>query len=140
MPESTKGLKFNLKGDKKTSKKKKSKRKRPVGADEEEDGTKETVKKLQQQQQEQQQQEDEEVEVSVTTEASEKEEEQESDDDDDMTPAEKRAMKFKDAKLQRDTVAVVSRNHRDRIEEFNEKLGALTELNDLPRISAAGNG
>jgi hypothetical protein len=26
------------------------------------------------------------------------------------------------------------------VEQFNEKLGKLTELNDIPRVSAAGNG
>jgi len=31
-------------------------------------------------------------------------------------------------------------SHRERVEQFNEKLGSLTELNDIPRVSAAGNG
>jgi hypothetical protein len=31
-------------------------------------------------------------------------------------------------------------SHRERVEQFNEKLGQLTELNDIPRVSAAGNG
>ena len=30
--------------------------------------------------------------------------------------------------------------HRDRIEMFNMRLGQMTEHNDIPRISAAGNG
>ena len=30
--------------------------------------------------------------------------------------------------------------HRDRIEMFNLRLGQMTEHNDIPRISAAGNG
>jgi len=33
-----------------------------------------------------------------------------------------------------------SMSHRERVEQFNEKLGSLTELNDIPRVSAAGNG
>ena len=33
-----------------------------------------------------------------------------------------------------------SMSHRERVEQFNEKLGKLTELNDIPRVSAAGNG
>ena len=32
------------------------------------------------------------------------------------------------------------KSFRDRIEEFNSKLSTLTEHNDIPRISAAGNG
>ncbi len=31
-------------------------------------------------------------------------------------------------------------SHRDRIEKFNQTLGMMTEHNDIPRISAAGNG
>lgn len=27
-----------------------------------------------------------------------------------------------------------------RVEQFNEHLSSLTELNDIPRVSAAGNG
>ena len=34
----------------------------------------------------------------------------------------------------------VSKSHRDRLDELNEKLASLTEHNDIPRISAAGNG
>lgn len=33
-----------------------------------------------------------------------------------------------------------SLSHRERVEQFNEQLGKLTELNDIPRVSAAGNG
>lgn len=34
----------------------------------------------------------------------------------------------------------LSMSHRERVEQFNEKVGSLTELNDIPRVSAAGNG
>ena len=37
-------------------------------------------------------------------------------------------------------VSYDSMSHRERVEQFNEKLGKLTELNDIPRVSAAGNG
>ncbi len=30
--------------------------------------------------------------------------------------------------------------HRDRIKKMNERLSKMTEFNDIPRISAAGNG
>eukprot|EP00956_Cyclotella_meneghiniana_P027265 scaffold60795_cov20-Cyclotella_meneghiniana.AAC.1 len=32
---------------------------------------------------------------------------------------------------------VVKLSHRERVEELNEMLGSLTELNDIPRVSAA---
>lgn len=30
--------------------------------------------------------------------------------------------------------------YRERVEEYNERLSKLTEHNDIPRVSAAGNG
>jgi protein FAM32A len=42
---------------------------------------------------------------------------------------------------QRDDIAKGSElTHRDKIKKLNEKLSKLTEFNDIPRISAAGNG
>ncbi len=35
---------------------------------------------------------------------------------------------------------IVSKTHRERVEEYNIKLASMTEHNDLPRVSAAGNG
>ena len=35
---------------------------------------------------------------------------------------------------------VLSKTHRERIDEFNQYLSVLTEHNDIPRVSAAGNG
>ena len=35
---------------------------------------------------------------------------------------------------------IASQSHRERVETFNTKLSKLTELNDIPRVSAAGNG
>lgn len=35
---------------------------------------------------------------------------------------------------------LVQTSYRDRIEKFNNRLATTTEHNDLPRISAAGNG
>lgn len=32
------------------------------------------------------------------------------------------------------------KTYREKVNEFNEKLSTLTEHNDIPRISAAGNG
>ena len=60
--------------------------------------------------------------------------------DEDLTAAEKKALKFKADQARREMEKVVKLNHRERVEQFNEKLGQLTELNDIPRVSAAGNG
>ena len=34
----------------------------------------------------------------------------------------------------------LSKSHRQRVMELNDKLSKLTEFNDIPRTSAAGNG
>ena len=62
------------------------------------------------------------------------------DEDDDLTEAERRAMRFKSEKEMRDLEKVAKLSHRERIDEFNSKLSELTEHNDIPRVSAAGNG
>ena len=62
------------------------------------------------------------------------------DDDDDMTEAERKALKYKLEREKQECEKVAQKSHRERIEEFNEKLGNLTEHNDIPRVSAAGNG
>ncbi|KAL3795820.1 hypothetical protein ACHAW5_004770 [Stephanodiscus triporus] len=61
-------------------------------------------------------------------------------DDEGLTAAEKRSRKFKIQRERKEMEHVVSMSHRERVEQFNEKLGKLTELNDIPRVSAAGNG
>uniref|UniRef100_A0A7S1D8Y5 DUF1754-domain-containing protein n=1 Tax=Cyclophora tenuis TaxID=216820 RepID=A0A7S1D8Y5_CYCTE len=61
-------------------------------------------------------------------------------DDDEMTDAERRALKFKEDRELQELEAAAQKSHRDRVEEFNEKLSKLTEHNDIPRVSAAGNG
>jgi len=62
------------------------------------------------------------------------------DDDDDLTAAEKKTLKRKMEREKLELEKVARKSHRERIEEFNDKLGSLTELNDIPRVSAAGNG
>jgi protein FAM32A len=55
--------------------------------------------------------------------------------DDELTEAEKKALQ---KRLERETAElekIAAKSHRERIEEFNEKLGNLTELNDIPRVS-----
>jgi protein FAM32A len=65
---------------------------------------------------------------------------QQSDPEEELTEAEKKALKFKSKQAKREMEQVVKLSHRERVEQFNEKLGSLTELNDIPRVSAAGNG
>lgn len=68
------------------------------------------------------------------------EEDEQVDPEDFLTDAEKRyrkAMRDREVEMARDATRMT---HREKIEEFNAKLGALTEHNDIPRVSAAGNG
>lgn len=58
----------------------------------------------------------------------------------DMTAAERKAMERKKERIRIDNQKLAQKSHRERIEEFNEKLGSATEHNDIPRVSAAGNG
>ncbi|VEU41743.1 unnamed protein product [Pseudo-nitzschia multistriata] len=63
-----------------------------------------------------------------------------SDDEDELTDAEKKALKFKKERQQEENKKIAAQSHRERVEALNEKLGNMTELNDIPRVSAAGNG
>mmetsp|Transcript_5625 Transcript_5625/g.5057 ORF Transcript_5625/g.5057 Transcript_5625/m.5057 type:complete len:131 (+) Transcript_5625:30-422(+) len=36
--------------------------------------------------------------------------------------------------------SIVKKSYRDRIDEYNNKLSSMTEHNDVPKVSAAGNG
>ena len=62
------------------------------------------------------------------------------DDDDDLTEVEKRSLKIKQIREEQDLKKLATKSHRERIEQFNDQLGQLTEHNDIPRVSAAGNG
>lgn len=61
-------------------------------------------------------------------------------DNDDLTEAERRHKKRALQKRKDEVAKVVEKTHRERVDEFNDQLGSLTEHNDIPRISAAGNG
>jgi protein FAM32A len=63
-----------------------------------------------------------------------------SDEDEELTAAEKRSKSFKQKRERKEMEKIVSMSHRERVETFNAKLGELTEHNDIPRVSAAGNG
>ena len=58
-----------------------------------------------------------------------------------LTEAQKKHKeKIKTKVEEREVKAVSNKSYRERIEEFNYKLSITTEHNDIPRISAAGNG
>ncbi len=62
------------------------------------------------------------------------------DDLDHLTPAQKRH-ELKKRKLEgKLSKEVIEGSYRERVEKFNYKLSTMTEHNDIPRISAAGNG
>lgn len=61
-------------------------------------------------------------------------------DDDEMTLAERAAYKKKQERELKELELIAKKSHRERVEAYNEKLSQLTEHNDIPRVSAAGNG
>lgn len=57
-----------------------------------------------------------------------------------LTDAQRR-VKDKQRQLEeRQLKKLAAKPYRERVEEYNEKLSKLTEHNDIPRVSAAGNG
>lgn len=57
-----------------------------------------------------------------------------------LTESQKRHMKKKREAELKEIKNSVKTSYRERIENFNLKLSTLTEHNDIPRVSAAGNG
>lgn len=59
-----------------------------------------------------------------------------------LTEAQKRHMakKLKRESAQGAAGEIIKTTYRERVENFNMKLSTLTEHNDIPRVSAAGNG
>jgi len=57
-----------------------------------------------------------------------------------LTAAQKRHMLKKREMEAKEVKLVTETTYRNRIEDFNMKLATMTEHNDIPRISAAGNG
>ncbi|EEC50876.1 predicted protein [Phaeodactylum tricornutum CCAP 1055/1] len=60
--------------------------------------------------------------------------------DEELTNAEKKAEEKRIERERQDLKNIAKKSHRERVEEFNERLGSQTEHNDIPRVSAAGNG
>ena len=108
------GGKLSLKGDKKKkSKKKKSK-------------SKHDKKKSSR---------DEEAAAAAAAAATNNSSDDDDDDEDEMTEAERKAQKYKQKAEKKDLEKAAKQSHRDRVEEFSQKLSELTELNDIPRVS-----
>lgn len=57
-----------------------------------------------------------------------------------LTPSQKRHQQRKIEKEREEAKKLSKTSFRDRVDIFNNKLAAMTEHNDIPRISAAGNG
>jgi protein FAM32A len=57
-----------------------------------------------------------------------------------MTEAQRIHKEKRMATEEKELKKFIKTTHRDRIEMFNMRLGQMTEHNDIPRISAAGNG
>ena len=60
--------------------------------------------------------------------------------DDYLTEAQKRNLQKKSEADLRQAKKLTKLTYRERLEQFNYKLSIKTEHNDIPRISAAGNG
>ena len=108
------GGKLSLKGDKKKGKKKKSK-------------SKHDKKKSSR---------DEEAAAAAAAAAAANDSNGSDVDEDEMTEAERKAQKYKQQAEKKDLEKVAKQSHRDRVEEYSQKLSQLTELNDIPRVSA----
>ncbi|KAL7526495.1 hypothetical protein ACHAWF_001792 [Thalassiosira exigua] len=119
------GGKLSLKGDKKKSKKKSKKAKHGLGESSEGNDVAAASPSLSR---------------SRDAYESSDDERRSHSEDEGLTAAEKRSRKFKRQQERKEMEKVVGLSHRERVEQFNEKLGKLTEHNDIPRVSAAGNG
>lgn len=57
-----------------------------------------------------------------------------------LTAAQKRYLQTMRDRAAESARKQVQETHREKVEKFNSRLANLTEHNDIPRISAAGNG
>ena len=69
-----------------------------------------------------------------------RDEEEEEEDLTHLTESEKRFRMSKIEKEKKDIKKLVKQTYRDRLNDFNEKLSKQSDHNDIPRVSAAGNG
>ena len=57
-----------------------------------------------------------------------------------LTESQKKHLKRKEELEKVNMKKTIDMGYRERVEAFNAKLSTLTEHNDIPRVSAAGNG
>jgi protein FAM32A len=57
-----------------------------------------------------------------------------------LTEAQKRHKQRRIELERKEAKKLVKSTYRDRVEQYNYKLSTMTEHNDIPRVSAAGNG
>ena len=57
-----------------------------------------------------------------------------------LTEAQKKHIQKKEKLDSHNSKNIVAMSYRERVETFNYKLSTLSEHNDIPRVSAAGNG
>ena len=60
--------------------------------------------------------------------------------DDGLTETERAHKRRLVARRKEAAASGTAKSHRERVDDLNEKLSTMTEHNDIPRISAAGNG
>eukprot|EP01038_Epipyxis_sp_PR26KG_P009932 gene9932-13361_t len=60
--------------------------------------------------------------------------------DDGLTDAQRRHREKKRKLEEKEAKKLINSSFRTRIDEYNNRLASLTEHNDIPRVSAAGNG
>ena len=60
--------------------------------------------------------------------------------DDGLTETERAHKRRLVARRKEAAASGAAKSHRERVDDLNEKLSTMTEHNDIPRISAAGNG
>ena len=60
--------------------------------------------------------------------------------DDGLTETERAHKRRLVARRKEAAASGTAKSHRERVDELNNKLSTMTEHNDIPRISAAGNG
>eukprot|EP00934_Nitzschia_sp_Nitz4_P001531 Nitzschia sp. Nitz4//scaffold193_size40683//1159//5990//NITZ4_007493-RA/size40683-processed-gene-0.9-mRNA-1//1//CDS//3329540261//1531//frame0 len=63
----------------------------------------------------------------------EKESKEETVNDEELTEAERKALQRRQERQRKENEEIAQKSHRERVEELNEKLGSLTEHNDIPR-------
>lgn len=57
-----------------------------------------------------------------------------------LTPSQRKFELMRRKREQEQISKMISKTHREKMNEFNEKLSKQTDFNDIPKVSSAGNG